>query len=45
MVFRDKTLKIANEAGISCCERGLASMVYKLFDQKTRIYGVKIKLV
>ena len=40
-ILGDKTLNIAKNLKYDGCKRGLASMVYKLFDKKTKGSGVK----
>ena len=40
-VLRDKALNIAKEPKYDGYQRGLASMVYKVFDKKTRGSGIK----
>ena len=39
-VLRDKAFKIANDQKYDECQRGLASMVYKLFDKKAKGSGL-----
>ena len=39
-VLRDKTFKIASDPKYDGCQRGLASMVYKFFDKKSRGSGI-----
>ena len=39
-VLRDKAFKIANDPKYDCYQRGLASMVYKLFDKKPSGRGI-----
>ena len=34
-ILKDKTFKIANDPKYDGCQRGLACMVYKLFDKKS----------
>ena len=34
-VLKDKAFKIASDPKYNCYQRGLASMVYKLFDKKS----------
>ena len=40
-VLRDKAFKIASDPKYDRYERGLASMVYKLFDKKSKGSGIK----
>ena len=39
-VLKDKALKIANNPNYDGYQRGLALMVYKLFDKKSRGSGI-----
>ena len=39
-VLRDKAFKIASDPKYDCYQRGLASMVYKLFDKKSKGSGI-----
>ena len=39
-VLKDKAFKIANNSNYNGCQRGLASMVYKFFDKKSRGSGI-----
>ena len=39
-VSRDKAFKIVNDPKYDHCQRGLASMVYKLFDKKSKGSGI-----
>ena len=41
IVLKNKALKIASNPKYNGCERGLASMVYKLFDKKSKGSGLK----
>ena len=41
-VLRDKTFNIAKNPKYDGYQRGLASMVYKIFDKKTKDSGVTI---
>ena len=36
-ILRDKAFKIANDKKYDGCQRGLASMIYKLFDKKCEV--------
>ena len=38
-VLKDKAFKIANNLNYDCYQRGLASMVYKFFDKKSKGSG------
>ena len=40
-VLRDKAFKIASNPKYDGCERGLASVVYKFFDKKSKGSGIK----
>ena len=40
-VLRGKAFKIANNPEYDGCERGLASMVFKIFDKKSKGSGIK----
>ena len=40
-VLRDKPFKIASNPKYNGYERGLASMVYKFFDKKSKDSGIK----
>ena len=40
-VLRDKPFKIASNPTYNGYERGLASMVYKFFDKKSKDSGIK----
>ena len=40
-VLRDKAFKIASNPKYDGYERGLASMVYKFFDKKSKGSGIK----
>ena len=40
-VLKDKTFKIASNSRYNGYERGLASMVYKFFDKKSKGSGLK----
>ena len=44
-VFCGKTFKISNAPSVSCFERGLALISFKVFDKKTGNYGVKVNFV
>ena len=33
-MLKDKSFKIASDPKYDCCQKGLASMVYKFFDKK-----------
>ena len=39
-VLRDKAFKIASDPKYDCYQRGLASMVYKFFDEKSKGSGI-----
>ena len=39
-VLRDKAFKIASDPKHDCYQRGLASMVYKFFDKKSKGSGI-----
>ena len=39
-VFKDKAFKIANNPNYDGYQRGLASMVYKVFDKKSKGSGI-----
>ena len=39
-VLKDKAFKIASDPKYNCYQRGLASMVYKLFDKKSSWSGI-----
>ena len=39
-VLRDKTFKIASDPRYDGCQRGLASMVYNIFDKKSKGSGI-----
>ena len=39
-VLRDKAFKIASNPKYDGCQRGLASMVYKFFDEKSKGSGI-----
>ena len=41
IVLKNKALKIASNPKYNGCERGLASMVYKFFDKKSKGSGLK----
>ena len=41
-VLRDKSFNIAKNPKYEGCQRGLASMVYKFFDKKTKGSGVTL---
>ena len=41
MIFKNKALKIASNPKCNGYERGLASMVYKFFDKKSKGSGLK----
>ena len=43
-VLRDKAFKIANDPRYDGYQRGLASMVYKVFDKKSSEIGITNKL-
>ena len=43
-ILRDKAIKIAKNPKYDGCQRGLASMVYKFFDKKSKGDGVNITL-
>ena len=43
-VLRDKAFKIANDPRYDGYQRGLASMVYKVFDKKSSGIGITNKL-
>ena len=43
-VLRDKAFNIAKSPKYDGCQRGLASMVYKFFDKKTKGGAVNIQL-
>ena len=38
--MKDKAFKIASDPKYNCYQRGLASMVYKLFDKKSSWSGI-----
>ena len=40
-ILRDKPFKIASNPKYNRYERGLASMVYKFFDKKSKDSGIK----
>ena len=40
-VLKDKAFEIANNPKYNGCQRGLASMVYKFFDKKSKGTGIK----
>ena len=40
-VLRNKAFNIAKNSKYDGCQRGLASMVYKSFDKKTKGSGIK----
>ena len=39
-VLKDKAFKIASDPKYDGCQRGLASMVYKFFDKKSKGSGI-----
>ena len=39
-VLKDKSLKIASNPKYDRYQRGLASMVYKLFDKRSKVNGI-----
>ena len=39
-VFKDKAFKIVNDSKYDGYQRGLASMVYKFFDKKSKVSGI-----
>ena len=39
-VLKDKAFKIANDQKYDGYQRGLASIVYKFFDKKSRVSGI-----
>ena len=43
-VLRNKAFNIAKNSKYDGCQRGLASMVYKSFDKKTKGSGIKNKI-
>ena len=43
-VLKDKAFAIANNSKYDGYQRGLASMVYKCFDKKSKGAGMKIKI-
>ena len=43
-VLRDKAFNIAKNPKYHGCQRGLVSMVYKVFDKKSKRSGVNISL-
>ena len=43
-VLKDNALKIANNPKYDGCQRRLASMVYKIFDKKSKESGITMKL-
>ena len=43
-VLKDKAFKIAIDPKYDGYQRGLASMVYKFFDTKSKVSGIAIKL-
>ena len=43
-ILRDKAFNIAKNPKYDGCQRGLASMVYKFFDKKSKGDGVNITL-
>ena len=43
-VLRNKAFKIAKNTNYDGYQRGLASMVYKFFDEKSKSGGIKIPL-
>ena len=43
-VLRDKAFEIASNLKYDDCQKGLASMVYKFFDQKSSGSGIANKL-
>ena len=43
-VLRDKAFNIAKNRKYDGCQRGLASMVYKCFDKKSKGSGVNIEV-
>ena len=42
VVLKNKTLKIAMDSKINGYQRGLASMVYKFFDERTKESGMNL---
>ena len=44
-VLRDKSFNIAKNSNYDGYQRGLASMVYKFFDKKSKGSGVNIKMM
>ena len=44
IVLKNKARKIASNPKYNSYERGLASMVYKFFDKKTKGAGIKNKI-
>ena len=43
-VLKDKTFEIANNPKYDGNQRGLASMVYKCFDKRSKGTGIKIEI-
>ena len=44
IVLRNKALKIAMDPKVDGCQRGLASVVYKFFNERTKGLGLKNSL-
>ena len=42
--LKDKAFEIASNPKYDGCQRGLASMVYKFFDKKSKGSGIKNKI-
>ena len=43
-IFRDKAINVAKNPKYDGCQRGIASMVYKFFDKKSKVSSVNIPL-
>ena len=39
-VLKNKALKIATDPGVNGYQRGLTSMVYKIFNERTKVSGI-----
>ena len=44
VVLKNKALKIAMDPRVNGYQRGLASMVYKIFDERTKVSGINNKV-
>ena len=43
IVLKNKALKIATDPRVNGCQRGIAAMVYKIFNERTKGSGIKNK--